>query len=40
MGQWYPYYTIWEKIIVVNLHIYEARAIILLFCDHLGTESE
>ena len=34
MGQRYPYYTIWEKNTVVIIHIYGARAIFLLFCDH------
>ena len=34
MGQQYPYSTIWEKNIVVIIHIYGARAIYLLFCDY------
>ena len=38
MGQRYPYYTIWEKSIVVIVNIYEAGAIFLLFCDHQDTE--
>ena len=40
MGQWYPYSTIWEKNIVGILHIYGARPIFLLVCDHQGTEDE
>ena len=36
----YTSYTIWEKHIVVVLHIYRARAILILFCDHQDTESE
>ena len=30
MGQWYPYYTKWEKFVVI-LHIYGARAIFYFF---------
>ena len=40
IGQQYPYYTIWEQNNVVYIHIYEVRAIFLLFCYHLDTESE
>ena len=32
--------TILEKIFVAILHIYEAKIILLLFCDHQCTESE
>ena len=39
-GQWYPYSIIWEQNIVVIIHIYGARAISLLFCDHQDTEYE
>ena len=38
--QRYIYSTRWQKNIVVILHIYGARAILLLFCDHKDTESE
>ena len=40
MVQQYPFPTRWEKNIVVVLHIFGARAISLLFCDHQDTESE
>ena len=40
MVQLYTYYTIWEKNIVVIIHIYGARAIFLLFYYHQDTESE
>ena len=40
IGQLYPYSTIWEKNVVVILHIYGEIAIFLLFCDHQDTESE
>ena len=40
MVQQYPYYTRWVKTIVGVLHIYEALAIFLLFCNHQDTESE
>ena len=40
MGQRYPYFTRWEKHIVVIIYIYWALAIFLLFYDHLDTESE
>ena len=40
MGQKYPYSTIWEENIMVFLHIYRARTIFLLCCDHQDTESE
>ena len=40
MVQWYPYYTRWVNNIVVVLHIYGARGIFLLFCNHQDTESE
>ena len=40
MVQQYPYYTRWVKTIVGVLHIYEALAIFLLFCNHHHTESE
>ena len=36
----YPYSTRWEHNIVVFLYIYVARAIFILFCDHLDIESE
>ena len=35
-----PYSTRWVKTIVVFLHIYEARAIFLLFSNHRNNESE
>ena len=37
--QQYPYPTRWDKNIVVNIHIYGAIAIFLLFCDHRDSES-
>ena len=40
MVQQYPYYTKWEKIIVVIFHIYGSRAIFLIFCVHQDTKSE
>ena len=40
MGQQCTYSTIWEKNVVVILHIYGEIAILLLFCDHQDTESE
>ena len=40
MGQLHPYSTIWEKNRVAILHIYGARAILLLFCDLQDTEFE
>ena len=40
MGQLYPYYAKWVKTIVAILHIYGARDVLLLFCDHQDTESE
>ena len=40
MGQRYPQYTIWEKNIIVILHIYGDRAIYLFFYNHQDTESE
>ena len=40
MGQQYPYSIKWVKTVVVILHIYGARAIFLLFCNHQETESE
>ena len=33
VGQQYPYSTRWEQNIVSILHIYGARAILLIFCD-------
>ena len=36
----YPYPTRWEKTIVSIHRIYGARAIFLLFCDHLDNECE
>ena len=40
MGEGYSYSTIWEKNIVAVLHIREALANFLLFCDHQNTEYE
>ena len=40
MGLQYTYTTRREQHIVAILHIYVARDIILLFCDHQDTESE
>ena len=40
MGQQYPYSKIWVKNIVVILHNYGARGILLIFCDLPDTESE
>ena len=40
MEQKYPYYTICEKNNVVIPHIYGARVILLIFCDHQDTEYE
>ena len=40
MVPWYTYSIKWVKNIVVILHIYGARDIFLLFCDHQDTESE
>ena len=40
MGQQYPYFTRWENIIVVILHIYGTIAIFELFCDNQDTEYE
>ena len=40
MGQQYPYSTRQDKNSVVILHIYGARAIILLFCDNQENKSE
>ena len=40
MGQLYPHSTKWEKYIVVILHIYGAKAILILFYDDQYTESE
>ena len=40
MGQQYPYPTRWVKNVLVVIHIYGARAILLLFCNHQDTESE
>ena len=39
IGKLCTYSTIWEKNVVVILHIYGARAIFLLFYDHQDTES-
>ena len=39
MGQSYPYSKMWIKKIVVILHVYVARAIFLLFCNHYENES-
>ena len=39
MGQRYTYLTIWEKKLAI-LHIYGARAVFLLFCDHQDIRSE
>ena len=38
MGQQYPHFTRWEKNIVEILHIYGARAILLLFYNNQDTE--
>ena len=40
IGRLYPYSTRWEHNIVAIFHIYGARAVFLLFCDHQDTESE
>ena len=40
MGQQYPYSASLEENIVVFIHIYGIRAILLLFCDHQDTESK
>ena len=40
MVQQHPYSTIWEKKIVIILHISETRAVFLLFCDYQETKSE
>ena len=40
MGQQYSYSTMREENIVAIIHIYRARAIILLFGDNQDTESE
>ena len=40
MGQQYPYSTRWDQNIVSINHIYGARDISLLFCDHQDTEFE
>ena len=40
MGKWYPQYTKRKKDAVEILHIYEARAIFLLFYDDQFTEKE
>ena len=40
MGQWYSHSTKWDKYTVVIIHIYGARAIILLFNDDQDTEKE
>ena len=40
MGQQYTFSTIWEKNIVATIHIYGAKIISLLFCDHQDTEYE
>ena len=39
MGKLFSYSTRWEKNTVATIHIYGARAIFLLFCDHQDTES-
>ena len=38
MGKWYPYSMIWVEIIVVIIHVYGAKTILLLFCVHQGTK--
>ena len=40
MGQRYTYDTRWEKNIMVIIHIYGARAILLIFFVCQDTESE
>ena len=40
LGDNYIYTLKWVENIVVVLHIYEARAIFVLFCDHQDTEYE
>ena len=40
IGKLYTYSTIWEQNILANIHIYVARTIFLIFCDHQDTESE
>ena len=36
----YPNYRIWGQNIVAIIHIYGARVIFQLFCDHQETEYE
>ena len=40
MGKRYTYSTRWEQNIVVFFHIYGARAIFLIFCDHQDNDSK
>ena len=40
VGQLYQYFTIRDENIAVIIHIYVARAVLLLFCDHQDTKSE
>ena len=40
MGKYYLYSTRWGQNVVITLHIYGARVIFLLFCDHTDTEPE
>ena len=40
MIQRYPYSTRWEENIFEALHIYGARAVLMVFCDHQDNESK
>ena len=40
MGQGYPFPTRWVKNFLVVIHIYGARSILLIFCNHQDTEYE
>ena len=40
MGERYLYPIVWEQNIVAIVHIYGARAVLLLFLDYRYTESE
>ena len=40
LGQWYPYWTRWEKKDCGNYQFLGSRAIFLLFYVHQDTESE
>ena len=40
MGKPYSNSTIWEKTIIIVLHIYGDRSLFLIFLDQQDTESE